>query len=243
MLVDICIPIYNDEIILEENILKIFNFCTSQNYIFDWKIVVVINGTTDQSISIAKKLSQIYEKITYINIINPGRGGALKYAWIESRADIVCFMDSDLATDLSSLSLLLNPIINQEADITIGNRYHKQSKVQRSFIRKFTSLMFNFLAKKMLRHHYQDLQCGFKAVRKNIFTTLTPHITNTHWFFDTELVLWGSFFNYKIKEIPVCWKESRNKSRQSKVRLFKDSLDFIKNLKILKKELKEFDNQ
>jgi glycosyltransferase involved in cell wall biosynthesis len=237
MLIDICIPIYNDETTLEKNILKVFNFCISQNFSFNWKIVIVINGTTDQSISIAKKLSTLDEKITYINIVNSGRGGALKYSWLESRAEIVCFMDSDLATDLTSLPLLLNPIINQEADITIGNRYHQDSKVQRSFIRKTTSLVFNFLAKKILGHNYQDLQCGFKAVRKNVFTEISPNIKDNHWFFDTELIIWGSLLHYKIKEIPVHWSEPDNKSNPSKVKLLKDSLGFIKNIFSLKRKL------
>jgi glycosyltransferase involved in cell wall biosynthesis len=238
MLVDICLPTHNEEAILRKNTLRLYDFCKTQNFPFDWKITITTNASTDQSQVIAEELSRNYPEIFVHTLNEPGKGNALKTTWLHSTADVVCFMDCDLAVTISSLPLLLTPIINNQADITIGSRYQKESVVSRSLVRGVTSRVYNLLAKLFLKHRYLDLQCGFKAIRQSVFTTLSPHIHNKQWFFDTELIIWGDKLGYTIKEIPVNWQEARFKARASKVRLLQDSFQFIKNLLNLRKTLK-----
>ncbi|QQS60415.1 glycosyltransferase [Candidatus Falkowbacteria bacterium] len=238
MLVDICLPAHNEENVLKKNCLRLYEFCKSQHFPFDWKITIIINASTDNSPVIAQELAKELPKVFCIIINEPGRGNALKNTWLHSTADVVCYMDCDLAVSLSSLPLLLFPIINNQADITIGSRYEKESTIHRSMIRGITSRVYNNLAKLFLRHQYLDLQCGFKAVRQSIFTTLSPYIQDKNWFFDTEMIIWADKFKYTIKEIPVNWKEARFENRASKVKLLKDSIYFIQKLFKLRKVLK-----
>lgn len=239
MLVDICLPVYNEEAILEKNTLRLYDFCRRQNFTFTWRIVIVTNGSTDTSAAIAETLHQQHPEIVLYDITTPGKGNAVKTAWAASQADIVCFMDTDLAVELEALPLLLNPLINHEADITIGSRFLSHSQVRRSLIREATSRSYNFLAKRFLGHPHRDLQCGFKAVRHTVFISLLPYLTNPRWFFDTELVIWGNFFHYKVKEIPVNWRDSRFQTRNSKIKLLKDSWIFIKDLRQLRKKIRQ----
>lgn len=239
MLVDICLPVYNEEVILEKNTLRLYDFCRRQNFAFSWQIIIAINGSTDNSPDIAHRLQEHYPEIIVQTIENPGKGRAIKEAWSASEAEIVCFMDSDLAVEVEALPLLLNPLLNNEADITIGSRFLPYSQVRRSLLRKMTSRIYNFLARRFLGHRHHDLQCGFKAIRRPAFMKLLPYLTNPRWFFDTELVIWGDFFHYTVKEIPVNWQESRFQARASKVKLLKDSWTFIKNLRQLRKKLRQ----
>jgi hypothetical protein len=55
--------------------------------------------------------------------------------------------------------------------------------------------------------------------------------------FDTEL-LFCIMLNCSIKEIPVDWSENRYEKRKSKIKIIKNSIDFVKNLLQLKKRLK-----
>ncbi len=243
MLVDICVPCHNDELILEKNILYLLNFCQKQNFSFTWRIVVIINGSSDKSTIITEKLALKHQAIIAHTITSPGRGNALHVVWQESPADILAYMDSDLAVSLQNLPSLLLPLLENKVDMIVGCRLHKQSRIKRSLSREIISRSYNFLARLFLHNPSHDLQCGFKAIKSDIFKKLSPYITDTQWFFDTELITWAHYFNYKILEIPVDWEESRFKKRSSTVKIFRDSTLFIKNLYTLRKKISTYKNK
>lgn len=234
---DICIPAYNEELILEQSTKQVFDFCKTNLINIDWSIILVINGSNDGSPELAQKLTKLDPKIKTVIFTEPGRGRALKKYWQQTTADIVCYMDSDLAVDLEALPKLLSPLINQEADLVFGNRYDKKSFVERSLLRELSSRLYNLVARLILGHKQKDLQCGFKALSKTSFTKLAPKANDPGWFFDTELILWANKFNLKTVGIPVNWRETRLGKRQSKVRLVSATIDFLKHLLILRKEL------
>lgn len=240
MLIDICLPVHNEEIVLEKNTLRLFEFCKKQFFPFEWRIVIIINGSNDRSLEIARTLASHNEKIIVKNIITPGRGKALATYWLESSADIVAYMDCDLAVELNSLPPLLFKIIDKEADLVIGRRLGPGVKIKRSINREIISRCFNFLAKKFLGHSHRDLQCGFKSINRLVYLKLSPFINNDGWFFDTEIITWADQLSYKVLELPVNWQETRFDIRKSKVKLVKDSLYFIENLYKLRKKIKFF---
>lgn len=239
MLVDICLPVYNDGKILEENALRVYEFCRQQDFPFEWRIVIIVNGSTDNSATVAQDMASRYDQIHTLVLPNPGRGQALREAWKKSNADIVSYMDADLAVDLSFLDPLITPIINNETDISIGCRLHSNSEVTRSLGREIISRSFNVIAQKILSQPYLDLQCGFKAIRRSAFNDIYPRLRENYWFFDTELVIFSHQLHYRVKEVPVNWQDERFKDRTSKVRLLKDSISFLKNLWKLRTTLKQ----
>lgn len=240
MLIEFCLPVYNEERILKNNILKLLEYCQAQNYNFDWKIVIIVNGSSDQSLPISEELSKIYaNKIKTINIKQSGKGRAIKSYGLKSKADIFVYMDVDLAVSLDNISQLINPIINNKADLVIGSRLLPDSKIKRSFIRELSSQTYNFCSRMILKHRFSDLQCGFKAARIDVCKKVIPHIKDDNWFFDTELVFFAHYFKFLIKEIPVDWSENRYEQRKSKVNLFRDGIKFILNLLKLKVRIRQ----
>lgn len=237
MLCDICVPAYNEEKILEASTKQILDFCTNHLTNTDWRIVLVINGSNDNSFALAQKLTQLDKKIKAVNFIEPGRGNALKKYWQQSEADIFCYMDSDLAVELEALPKLLNPLIEKQAELVIGNRYDKNSTVERSLLREASSRLYNLIAHLILGHKQPDLQCGFKAISKDAFQKLSNLANDSHWFFDTELVVWANKLGLRVVSVPVNWHETRLGKRPSKVRLISATIDFLKHLIKLKKQL------
>ena len=235
MKIEFCLPIYNEEKILEPSARRLADFCLEKNYQFAWQIVLLVNGSTDGSYALAEKMAaQEPGLFKAVNFAPAGRGFALKRYYEESRADILVYMDIDLAVSLDNLSALLDPIVGNQADLVIGSRLLPDSKIERSFIRELSSQSYNFLSRMILSHKFSDLQCGFKAVRADVFRKISPYIRDGRWFFDTELIAFCRHFNYRVKEIPVDWSENRWDERKSKVNLLKDSCKFIYNLIKLK---------
>jgi glycosyltransferase involved in cell wall biosynthesis len=229
-----CLPVYNEEKILEANVLKLLKFLQKQDQSYDWQIVILVNGSSDSSASISNNLSRNHPQIKFIEVKTGGRGNVLHYYWDKSTGDINIYMDIDLAVSLDNIPHLINPLLNDEADLVIGSRLLPNSKIERSFLRELSSQTYNFLSKIILRHNFSDMQCGFKAVKTEKFKKIASHIKDKKWFFDTELIAFGKHFGWKITEIPVDWSENRYDERKSKVNIIRDSLKFLINLTKLK---------
>jgi hypothetical protein len=102
--------------------------------------------------------------------------------------------------------------------------------------------LYNFFSQVILSHNFSDLQCGFKAVKNSVFKQIAPFVKDNKWFFDTEIIAFAKAFGFRVKEIPVEWKENRYEERKSKIsvkNVFYHGLIFILNSLKLRGRLKE----
>jgi len=103
---------------------------------------------------------------------------------------------------------IINSVANEGYDIAIGSRRMKNSKAKRDFRRLLPSIIYNWLVRFVLNSKVHDHQCGFKAFKKDRITSILNEVSDNHWFWDTEVLVRAQRKGYKIKEIPVEWKES-----------------------------------
>ncbi len=237
MLIKFILPSYNEEKILEKNTLKVFSFLKKQNYDFNWSLVVLINGSSDNSEIIAKNISKKNPEIENYIIKEGGKGNAIKEYLNNFSADLYFYMDIDLAVSLENINDLIAEWKKSKPDIIIGSRLKAGAITNRSFLRELSSRIYILTSKLIIKHGFSDLQCGFKSIKKEAWQKLAPFIENKQWFFDTEMLIFANSFNLKVSEIAVNWSENRYEKRSSKIKLFRDSFSFIKNLIKLKKRL------
>ena len=185
------------------------------------------NASTDRTPEISKKLSKL-KNINYLQLKEKGKGLAIKASWKNPPKDItiLSFMDCDLATDLKQFPELIDSIIIDNYDLSIGSRYEKNSKTKRSIKRWIISRCYNVLLRVFLNIKVKDTQCGFKAIKKNKYDLIKNKIEDNKFFIDTEIIYYSSKNKYKIKSIPVKWKESKTTT----VNIFGSSVRFIKNI-------------
>ncbi len=243
MRVDFCLPIKDEADILEKNILQLILYLESKNFSFTWKIIGVINGSNDNSELILANLKEkLPTKIDYLNIQEPGKGRAIRTGWYNSEADILAFMDADLAVSLEALNSLIEPILNKEADLVIGSRFVPGASASRSWRRGLISKSYILLSQFILHHKILDIQCGFKAISKDSFRKLDNLLTDDNWFFDTELVVLAKRMGLRVREIAVTWTENRVGSKKSNIRIISDSWRFLKCLLVFRRRLKTLKN-
>jgi len=228
--INITIPVYNEEQILEANILRLFDFC-QKNLLDQWQIVIADNASTDQTKAIAQKLSQIHPQIIYFPLPQKGKGLAIKKAWQNFPADYYLFMDADLSTDLATLPELINELKGGQFYLVVGSRYLPASQLERTWSRILISKIYNLIIKILFNCPVKDMANGFKGAGQKIITNILPLIKNEQWFFDSELILLTYLNGYKIKEIPVAWQEAE---RQTRVNVWQTSLEYLKELLKLK---------
>ena len=134
-------------------------------------------------------------------------------------------MDIDLSTGLDALIRAMD-LLNEGADIVVGNRLAKNSKTTRCLKREFISQSYNVVIKMALGTHFNDAHCGFKTGRREVVQKLLPYIEDNEWFFDTEILFYAEKLGYKIREIPVTWIEDPD----TKAKIFKDAYDDLSGL-------------
>ena len=155
-----------------------------------------------------------------------GRGRALRAAWTQSSADVVCYMDVDLSTNLRALPPMLAALIHSDYDLATGSRLMHGAIVTRQWKREIISRTYNTLIRLMFWHRFRDAQCGFKGATRRAVECLVPQVKDQEWFFDTELLLKGERQGYRIFELPVEWIEDLD----TRVRIVKTATDDIKGL-------------
>jgi len=202
--VEIVVPVYNEEAVLEANVRKLRAYLDHQ-FPFSALISIADNASTDHTWPIAAALAATMPGVQAVRLGDKGRGRALRAVWTVSRAQVVAYMDVDLATDLDALLPLVAPLFSGHSDLAIGTRLAAGARVVRGTKRELISRCYNVLIRALLRNRFTDAQCGFKAARAEVARDLLPLVSNEEWFFDTELLVRAEQSGMRIHEVPVDW--------------------------------------
>lgn len=234
---EITIPVLNEEKTIKLKINEMINFVENNISNVNVKFIIADNGSTDATERYSLELVDKFEKLEYIKLPEKGVGLALRTSWLKSSADYVGYMDLDIATDLEALKIVTSEM-EKNTKIINGSRLLKDSIViNRTLLRELSSRVFNMILKLVLKVKFTDGMCGFKFLDRKIAQELIETGIDTKgWFFSTEIMVKGSWKNIEIKEIPVKWTDDRN----SKVKIFSLSLNYLKSIFKLKNEEKEF---
>ena len=202
--IEIVIPVHNEEHDLEPSVRRLSEYLTS-TFPLSFVITIADNASTDDTWAIACALEAELPNVRATYLSEKGRGRALHTVWMASTAEVVCYMDVDLSTDLSALLPLVAPLLSGHSDVAIGTRLVRSSRVVRGPKREVISRCYNALLRTTLATHFSDAQCGFKAIRTDRARELLPVVQDNGWFFDTELLVLAERSGMRIHEVPVDW--------------------------------------
>lgn len=225
------VPVFNEEVQLESSVRAILGHCRTMGW-KDVEVMVADNASTDRTAGIGRQLARTLAQVRYLRLERRGRGAALREAWLASKAEILGYMDVDLSTSLDCLESLLLPLIEIQADISIGSRRHPKSQVERGWKRSVISWVYQALLHATLRVQIRDAQCGFKALRRTVARELLPDIRNDGWFFDTELLVLAQDRGFRVTEVPVIWRDDLD----TRVRLVSTVIEDLRGIARLRRE-------
>lgn len=235
MTFDITIPVLNEEATLAQQVGVLHEFLKEHfSTSGQWKIVIADNGSEDQTRTIAEQLSVQYSAVEWVSVPRRGVGLALKTSWGQSKADIVGYMDLDMATDLQHFPEAYDALTVGGYDLVYGSRLHPDAEViNRPFKREVASRAFNFLLKSYLGVGYSDGMCGFKFLHRSILDELMQGgAQNDGWFFSTELLTVAEWQGRNLCELPVKWTDDVS---SSKVKIIPLAQRYIQSMIALKK--------
>ncbi len=202
--IDVVVPVFNEEADLEPSVRRL-NAYLDEHVPFTTTITIADNASTDRTWQIATELADQLPRVRAVHLDAKGRGRALQQVWTASPARVVAYMDVDLSTDLNALLPLVAPLLSGHSDMAIGSRLTRSARVVRGAKRELISRSYNLILRTTLRARFSDAQCGFKAMRADCARALLPHVRDTSWFFDTELLVLAERSGLRIAEVPVDW--------------------------------------
>jgi len=163
----IVVPIYNEEESLPFLVNQLLEVLHSMDETFE--LVLVNDGSSDQSAEVIKKLSlETPELVGILLRKNYGQTAAMAAGFDISSGEIVVTLDGDLQNDPSDIPLLVNKI-RDGFDLVSGWRYRRQDS---AISRKIPSKIANRLIGKVTGVRLNDYGCSLKAYRKEVLTDM-----------------------------------------------------------------------
>jgi len=196
--ISIIMPAYNEADCIAQSIESaIAQFGTLCG---DYEIIVVDDGSTDGTHRIVQKIGNDRVKVVAYRG-NKGKGHALKEGFNFATGEFTFLLDSDLEIGARDLSAYVSGL--NSADIVIGSKRHPLSIVETPVVRKFLSLGFNVLERRLTGVHASDTQAGLKAARSSALYMIFPLLSVKKYAFDAELLAVASLLRLRIRELPV----------------------------------------
>lgn len=231
--VDVVIPVLNEAHVLARSIRTLYRFF-DEHVDLDWRVVVAENGSTDGTVDVARRLATELARVDVLVIGQRGRGRALRVAWGRREADILCYTDVDLSTEIEAFPRVFRALIEDRYDLAIGSRLARGAQTTRSVKRELISRSYNFILRRALRVRFSDAQTGFKAVTREVADRVLPLVEDQSWFLDTELLVLAERLGYRIADLPIRWIEDDD----SRVKIVSTAWEDLKGVARLRRTLR-----
>lgn len=175
-----------------------------------YEIIVVINATTDKTLSLVRRAMKKHHEIHYLNLKKGGKGNAVIEGFkqaLKNKSDLIGFLDADGATPPQAFDYLIQSL--GECDGVIASRYLPESLVnpKPSFRRIFASRLYNLLIRALFLMPYHDTQCGAKVFRREALAATIKQFTMAAYAFDVDVLYHLHKQHYLIKEVPTIWSD------------------------------------
>ena len=204
----IIFPVLNERLRLESGVTRTVEYLQSIAF-EDYEIIIVDNGSEDETPQIAEKLCKKYDKVKYERINVRGVGAAFRRGVEVSHGDVVGYMDIDLSTNIRHLGEAIHLFETQpEIQYINGSRFARESDTRgRKWYRRITS---------------QGLLITF--VRRETALSLIEGCSRDNgWFYMIEFLLRAEKRGVKILDYPVEWQEDYNTT----VKVFKTICNYL----------------
>jgi glycosyltransferase involved in cell wall biosynthesis len=227
--VSIVIPAFNEATRIAQTLHAIADY--AHRTAMPLELIVVDDGSTDETAAVARRhlpeAPSLQSRVIQC-ARNRGKGHAVRYGLMASRAPIALFSDADLSTPIEELPKLVSEIESGAADLTFGSRALDRSLigVHQPRRREMGGRAFNTVLRLATGLPFWDTQCGFKAFRMSVCRPLIDAGTIDGFGFDIELLYEAYRAGLRMREVPVRWDHREG----SKVNFLRDGSRMLRDI-------------
>lgn len=202
-ILSVIVPAYNCKTIDKDlSFIKLYLDLLKRPY----EIICVVDGVKngrDKTRINAEKMRGKDVKV-YFYKKNKGKGYAVRYGMARARGGIIAFIDAGSDLHAKGIGMALEHMKWYDADVIIGSKRHKASKVDYPWQRKILSYIVQRVTKFFFGLNVSDTQTGLKVFRREVLVKVLPRLIVKRWAFDLEILSVASRLGFKrIFESPV----------------------------------------
>lgn len=204
------IPVYNEEKTLEAIVKKTLEIERDERAIknnIQLELVLVDDCSSDNSLEIARKLAEENSKIkVFSHFKNQGKGAALKTGFKEATGDFIGIQDADNEYNPFDYLKLIEPLLEDKADVVYGSRYLKQDTRRilyfwHTFMNKSLTLLTNMYTNLDIT----DMETCYKLFRADVIKSIVPNLKENRFGFEPEVTIYVAKGRYRVYECAISY--------------------------------------
>ena len=198
-LLSVIIPVYNEENTVGNVISRLKT--TIDKVGFDKEIIVIDDYSSDQSAEISRSQNvKVYTLKRHM-----GKGYALRAGFSKAKGEIIATIDSDGSHRPEELSLLLSPILHDQADLVIGSRFLMKRPVGGKKFNFAGVRLFNLIVKILTGTLVSDSQSGYRAMKFVILKN--TNLNSVGYEIESEMLVKTALRGFRIREVPISFEQ------------------------------------
>lgn len=188
-------PAYNEEGNIALTVEKAAEVLKKLN--IEWEILVINDGSKDQTQEIAEKVASRLDNVSVINQPNGGYGMALRGGFHNAKYDWIAYTDGDGQFDLSEIDKFIK--LSGEADYVIGYRIKRSDPFYRLIFAKTWALSVYLLFGIWVK----DIDCGFKMISRKVLDGITALESTRGAMINAELLIKAKNSGFRVAQVGV----------------------------------------
>ncbi|MGB6042153.1 MAG: glycosyltransferase family 2 protein, partial [Pirellulales bacterium] len=199
MLLSVVIPVYNER----ETIQMLIE--TVQAVPLEKELIVVDDASTDGTRAILTELEAKYDNLrVFFHECNQGKGAALRTGFVKASGELIIIQDADLEYDPQEYPKLIQPILDDKADVVFGSRFaggesHRVMYFWHSLGNRFLTLLSNMLTDLNLT----DMETCYKVFRRSVLEQIT--VEESRFGFEPEITAKVAKLRCRIYEVGISY--------------------------------------
>jgi glycosyltransferase involved in cell wall biosynthesis len=197
MKLSLVVPVFNEE----KNLNSVVNYLMSCPMPLETEWIFIDDCSTDTSRTILNELKNKYKFILIEQPVNCGKGAAVIAGIKAASGDIVMIQDADFEYDIHDVPSLLEPLMNNSADIVYGSRFKKNAlQVHRTY-HYFVNRLLTFLSNLMSGIYLTDMETCYKIFKADLLKSM--NLESNRFGIEVEFTAYIAKTAARIHELPI----------------------------------------
>lgn len=198
MKLSLIVPVYNEEPQLEAVIHHLMKI----KFPLECEWIFVDDCSKDRSLEILKRLQTQYGFRLLDQKPNQGKGAAVIRGFKEATGDFIMIQDADFEYDANDILKLIQPLIEDKADVVYGSRFKTSLQVHRTY-HYFVNKLLTFLSNLLSGIYLSDMETCYKLFRKEVVQSM--NLTSMRFGIEVELTAYISKIRARTYEFPISY--------------------------------------
>jgi len=199
VMLSVIMPVYNEARTISEMVARVRRAPIDLTR----ELIVVDDASTDATREALQKITADHgdEVRVFTHEANRGKGAAIRTGIAHARGEIILIQDADLEYDPRDYPLLLEPILEDQADVVFGNRFHGGPHRVLYFWHYTANRFLTLLTNVLTGLNLSDMEVGYKVFRADVLRRIT--LTSNRFGFEPEITVKVAKLDCRVYEVPI----------------------------------------